>query len=287
MLTTYSAPRLSPDNELRIQLVSACNSARQGMRLKSYVPAIDSLPRYLGHSIALDQAVKCLVDVHREFQNPNTTSQERINAALYLQAVQSLQSALHDPKEQYASTTLAAITMLGSAEAIGSNMKMMRRFVVHYGGASRMIRLLGPRILEDELGRKLVSGFAGTIVSEASSAAVTGYEWWPDCCYIAMACLGGDCFLTEPRWARLALVFDEPHLPSQTGPMAQTLALMNRMGSLLRQARKIGKQVISEHDLHSLVETVSDVLATMRSQSCTNLWILQPPEAVFCAGPCS
>lgn len=145
---------------------------------------LQHIPRRLGRSRALDNAVKCIC-------NANSHSADSASRAgpMYSEALNSLQQALNDTDHSLSSETLGAAILLQMFEHSIDHSEF--RWVVHANGVINIIQLRGPACIKNELDRSILQAQVGNI-------------WFK-------ALLDGtDCFLARPEWARVVTdTFDD------------------------------------------------------------------------------
>ncbi|KAF2661115.1 hypothetical protein K491DRAFT_711029 [Lophiostoma macrostomum CBS 122681] len=192
---------LSPVEARRYRLVKCFDQGPLGMRFGLLGSWLKDLPKRLDTSVALDDAVSLLSNIHERMLNSPTIdpAMEWVRPSAYGKALSSLKNALGDPQEAYKVETLAASMLLLIIEdKFGS----LSGFSVlhHAGGVTKLLQVRGPQTLKNDFEWNLVASIRGPVLSQS---VITGVS----------------CYLTEPRWKYL-----EEFTPStQAGCILQEL----------------------------------------------------------------
>lgn len=153
---------LSSIDKLRYTFSVACMDCPVGHRLTAFNSRFDDVPRYLGHSVTLDQAAMCIIYSHRALLAQD--SQCNMDSNVYHRALKSLQKSLNDPLQVLESTTLCAVSLLGCAEILG-NKSLSWNYINHASGLAALIKAHGKVAAQDSLGKAILYGAVGPIVS--------------------------------------------------------------------------------------------------------------------------
>jgi hypothetical protein len=154
-------PELTATDRLRLEFVAAYYNSRPGFCISQSSYHLHQIPRHLGQSVALDDAVTCLVRTHGALVRGG--ERDNLHEESYYKALNSLQSALEDARLCRHSTTLATISMLTMAEAMGRS-GINHNYVKHSGGMTAFIRLAGRECAGDELGKSMILTGIGPMV---------------------------------------------------------------------------------------------------------------------------
>lgn len=142
-------------------------------------PFIREVPARLGHNAALDAAVAVLVNAHISLIQKKTAL-EIVSPQLYLRAIRTLQTCLEDAQEGMSSNTLCASVILSLVEVSrplsiwsSSNQKSQalsgprkgNRYLIHVGGAGRLMELQGPAQFHDSFAKEMLRFSRGGVVS--------------------------------------------------------------------------------------------------------------------------
>ncbi|KAF2477722.1 uncharacterized protein BDR25DRAFT_275074 [Lindgomyces ingoldianus] len=227
-------PSPSRHQELSRALVEAFTTGSVGHRMSAFGPFIREVPARIGHNVALDAAVACLVNAHSSMVHKKKAT-EIANPGLYLRAVQALQTCLESPKEGMSSNTLCASVLLGLVEAMAGP-RVGNRYLAHVGGAGRLMELQGPEQCQDRFAKEILRFNRGGIIITSI------YERKP-------------CFLTRPEWSDIA--FDNNGLSFEDHLYTEILRHMANFPALLRELRDLdqlpvqplGDVVLPEFDL--------------------------------------
>lgn len=131
------------------------------------------IPKRLGESRALDDAVRCICSTPPLQLGDDSTTRS------YLKALASLQTALNDSAESMTSGTLTAATLLYIHEIFAN--PFQRSWMVHADGVIKLLETRGPDSINTELDRSILCGQAGTIFLNSVQRRMR-------------------CFLAEPKW---------------------------------------------------------------------------------------
>ena len=132
------------------------------------------IPQRVGHSQALDNAVKCICSTGGSHGSPET-----MPAAIYSEALCSLQEALKDPDKSPTSETLAAAVLLQMFEHSVDHSEL--RWLIHANGVIKMLEMRGPTQIRSELDYCILHAQVGNIFFNAIRSCTS-------------------CFLAEPHW---------------------------------------------------------------------------------------
>ena len=132
------------------------------------------IPRRVGHSQALDDAVKCICSTGNNHCSPDT-----MPAAVYSEALCSLQEALKDLDQSPTSETLAAAVLLQMFEHSVDHSEL--RWLIHANGVIKMLEMRGPTQIRSELDYCILHAQVGNIFFNAIRSCTS-------------------CFLAEPHW---------------------------------------------------------------------------------------
>ncbi|KAF2473670.1 uncharacterized protein BDR25DRAFT_340991 [Lindgomyces ingoldianus] len=157
-------PPLSPTESLQLILIESFGSTQPGLSLACAVECISSIPRRLGHSTPLDDAVTCLIE-RRSCLARKEYMPSQFQSKLYVRAIRSLRAAIADPVEGYSDNTLCAVILLGQVEVLGGGNSEGHNYVAHAGGASKLIQLRGPSRHQSCFSRLLLADQRGATAS--------------------------------------------------------------------------------------------------------------------------
>lgn len=158
------SPILTAPECLQLILLDTFSSTNVGYRLSCVADYMSSIPDRIGHSAALDAALTCLVQRRVALitdEGPNTFSKQ---GKLYAKALFSLQDALKDPLEAYSDNTLCAVVLLAQVEILGGGMPEVN-YVMHAGGAAKLIEMRGPARHCSKFSKLLLASQLGPAVS--------------------------------------------------------------------------------------------------------------------------
>ncbi|KAE9374670.1 hypothetical protein N431DRAFT_372476 [Stipitochalara longipes BDJ] len=157
-------------------------------RQKSYFSFI---PSHFGHTLALDDAFRCLITSAHSKLVPCHSSRRETILSNYSKALHSLQTAVKDSKTRYSTEVLCATAILAIFELLNSPNGM--HWSQHIAGASRLIQLRGPSSFSSEFDKCLFVSLS-----------------YPIC---AQSLLNNEyCFLDDPTWTE---VMKSAHIPSE------------------------------------------------------------------------
>ena len=111
----HRSPSLPTHTKLAQALVHALEVGDTGYRISALGSFLCLLPPRIGHNVALDAAVSCLVHAHSAVLQ-STSSFLEANIKYSLDAVQKLKSCLEDPEDGVSSNTLCAALTLSVIE---------------------------------------------------------------------------------------------------------------------------------------------------------------------------
>ena len=151
---------------LRLSFVAAYNNGPEGLRLSCLSLQWAVIPRYLGESAAMDDAVNCIIWTYQSFVRDMSEKHAKgpnPHFKSYHKALMSLQKALNDPEKGKQSTTLCAIAMLTSSEILGRT-GTNSNYVMHAGGVAAFLKSAGAACAQDALGKTLFTTSVGPVV---------------------------------------------------------------------------------------------------------------------------
>lgn len=125
---------------------------------------ITYIPARLGHSIALDNAVECVIHAFDAFMK-ESSSINNIAIKYYLRALRSLNRAL-EGLEAHSADTLCAVMLLGVYEVISSSESSS--WIKHAGGASRLMEMRGPKRWTSDFEKTLFQAHLPVIVNSSN-----------------------------------------------------------------------------------------------------------------------
>lgn len=190
------SPSIGFSDRLGYDLMKACFEGPDGHHLSSLNPYLDQVPRYLGRSAALDQAVRALLQVHTSALLGVKTEKDTF---VYLEALRVLQEALGNPIAEFKSMTLCAVVLLTYVEALGAQ-PYSTGLIRHAGGISALIKVAGPsEIASNDLGRAMIRSCAGAVVSFLFHLCLTIILTFVK--VVDSVCDRKPCFLDTPEWA--------------------------------------------------------------------------------------
>ena len=165
---------LSATDKLQTEFVAARFVVVSEQRLLQHIP------KRIGHSTALDDAIKCVCSPYPSIGSPLVdTNGSMVAGRLYSRALRSLNRALSDTQESQSSETLAAAILLQMFEHSVDHAEF--RWVVHANGVIKMLELRGPDNVQNELDLSILGAQVGNIFFNA----IRDYS---------------DCFLADPKW---------------------------------------------------------------------------------------
>jgi hypothetical protein len=106
---------LNSAERLCFALIDSLQSENRSYRLGIIGEFVWEVPRQLGRSEALENVTACMLDAHQELLRRGNGS-GIINPKMYVNALQSLQYALHDPEKWRSCETLCATVLLHRIE---------------------------------------------------------------------------------------------------------------------------------------------------------------------------
>ena len=137
------------------------------------------IPKRLGESCALDDAVRCICSFP-----PLVDTVETLDLAgvQYVRALRSLQRSLDDNNSSTASETLAAATLLQMHEHFTHQAHVSQRgWIVHANGVIRMLQLRGPSRIRNDLEKSILLAEVGNIfwnaVRDRTACFLAESEW--------------------------------------------------------------------------------------------------------------
>ncbi|KAF2682237.1 hypothetical protein K458DRAFT_433193 [Lentithecium fluviatile CBS 122367] len=179
-------PSFSTIETLQLTLAESFTYRSPGLRLSVIANYIIEIPPRIGHSVALDDAINCLVNCYTLVCHGSPPGLDPKQARLYTMALFSLQRALADPIESYSDNTLGAVTILGHVEVYGGGAQDARpNYIQHAGGAVKMVQVLGPKYFRSKFAKLLY------VHSRQLSIAVATVR-------------GEECFLHTPEWREIS-----------------------------------------------------------------------------------
>jgi hypothetical protein len=148
-------------------------------RQRSYFSYI---PSHFGHTLALDDAFRCLITSAHSKLVPTHSSRPETILSNYSNALHSLQSAVKNPETRYSTEVLCATAVLSIFEVSIRASHMLNHPLTdckllnspngmpwsqHIAGASRLIQLRGPSRFTSEFDKSLFISLSYPIVSIA------------------------------------------------------------------------------------------------------------------------
>lgn len=210
------SPTLSKDHQLARRLISALTTGSVGHRMSAFGSFITEVPSRIGHNIALDAAVACLVHAHSSLIH-NRDADEIAPVVLYLRAIQKLQICLEDRVQGLSPNTLCASVLLSLVEALAGPRKN-NQYLAHVGGAGRLMELGGPAMCQDPFAKKILQFNRGGII-------------------ITSVYQRRQCFLTSPEWRDVA--FDKTGLGPEDCLHTDLLHKMADFPAILRERKDL------------------------------------------------
>jgi hypothetical protein len=193
-------------------------------RQRSYFSYI---PSHFGHTVALDDAFRCLITVAHSKLVPSHRSSDGTILSNYSKALQSLQSAVSDRKTRYSTEILCATAILAVFEVSDStwcesdqsliksqllNSPNGKPWSQHIAGAARLIQLRGPSRFTSEFDKSLFISLTYPIVS--IPYLLLHIMVVNPSLQCAQSLLNNEyCFLDDPTWNE---VMKAIHIPSET-----------------------------------------------------------------------
>ncbi|KAF5013129.1 hypothetical protein FDECE_849 [Fusarium decemcellulare] len=240
-LSLTRAPKANAVDRLRTGFVTAYKKSTPGFCLSGYSHHLSDIPRYLGNSKALDEALACLVRTHTLRIRGETWG--KAQNALYLRALRSLQDALDSPTEARRSTTMCAITFLSWVEILGEA-SMTCAYVQHVGGLAALIRHLGTSCAKDDLARMVSLSATGGIIMDA----IIKNE---------------PCFLNEPQWSWI--LHDKAGYETLETTFTHVMLHFSHLASLIVEVRSVSGQSNSNSLVLELLERASELRDAIRT----------------------
>ncbi|KAF2739538.1 hypothetical protein EJ04DRAFT_549217 [Polyplosphaeria fusca] len=217
-------PSPSQHQDLSRAFVDALCVGGAGHQMSAFGPFIRDVPARIGHNVALDASVACLVNAHSSMVHKRRAN-EIVSPRLYLRAVQALQTCLDDPCQGMSSDTLCASVLLSIVEALAGP-RIGNRYLAHVGGAGRLLELQGPLKCQDRFSKEILRFIRGGIVM------TTLFQ-------------RKKCFLTLPAWHHLA--FDRTGLSFEDCLYTEILEHMAEIPGLLAEMKEV-RQSVTERD---------------------------------------
>ncbi|KAN0114622.1 hypothetical protein V8E51_004166 [Hyaloscypha variabilis] len=194
----------------------------------------DIVPR-VGHSPALDAAVKCLLDAHQRFIVGKISScDEHLrndNHAMYL-----IRKDLNQLRSRTPSETVCASMLLCRYEVLNRD---TRAWFTHAGGVAALIKAWGPDRITSDFDLALFKSNYGSIIS-------------------ASIFDGQECFVTAPAWEAVRIRCDNSKV-GYDPQLSELLAAFAMLPNLLRsiQSTKQDPRVSPIHEARSFKERIS------------------------------
>ena len=192
-------------------------------RQRSYFSYI---PSHFGHTVALDDAFRCLLTVAHSKLVPSHRSSDETVLSNYSKALQSLQLAVSDRKTRYSTEILCATAILAVFEASDStscksdqsliksqllNSPNGKPWSQHIAGAAHLIQLRGPSRFTSEFDKNLFISLTYPIVS--IPCILLHIMVVNPSLQCAQSLLNNEyCFLDDPAWSE---IMEAIHIPSE------------------------------------------------------------------------
>ncbi|QKX63076.1 uncharacterized protein TRUGW13939_10244 [Talaromyces rugulosus] len=124
---------------------------------------VTHVPCRLGHEVALDHAVQCVVAAFHALHSQSSSKQKTLS--LYMRALNSLQQAINDPERSLSAETLCATELLCLFEYLTNDID--KAWLQHTRGAALLIEHRGPEMFTTEFEMSLLIGQMGIITTES------------------------------------------------------------------------------------------------------------------------
>ncbi|PSN61621.1 hypothetical protein BS50DRAFT_638925 [Corynespora cassiicola Philippines] len=235
-------PSLSASDMLQLVLLDTFNHSVVGLRVSSIAQFVCEIPRRLGQSFALDDAVKCLLHCHKTMCRGDGPSPTGPGPRSYVRALHSLQVALNDKEECLSDNTLCAVAILGQVEMLGGGACDTHgmNWIRHAGGAARLIEARGPIAAKDSFAKVLLRSQRGN-------------------CFTSSVMRGQECFLDSPDWRNYSFL-DDP-APDEEVAIEDMMRPMMALPALLKLVRSPDKD---QRQRRLILERAEELLASLK-----------------------